>query len=59
MKPTQEQFEEYVRIRDSGITNMLDVRLITDISNTGLNRDICLYIMKHFSELAEEYDVEI
>ena len=59
MKPTREQFEEYVRIRNSGITNMLDVRFITDISNTGLNRDICLYIMNHFSALAEEYDVEI
>lgn len=59
MKPTKEQFEEYVAIRDSGVTNMFDVRFITTISCTGLNKDICLYIMKHFVELADEYNVEI
>ena len=59
MKPTKEQFQEYVRIRDSGITNMYDIKFITDYSNTGLNREICVYIMKHFEELAKEYEVQI
>ena len=59
MKPTKEQFEEYVEIRDSGVTNMFDVRYITDISCTGLTRPICVYIMQHFLELAEEYDVDV
>ena len=59
MKPTKEQFEEYVSIRDSGITNMFDVNFIESISETGLNKSICMYIMKNFSELAEEYEVEI
>ena len=59
MKPTKEQFEEYVSIRDSGITNMFDVRYIMDISDTGLTKPICIYIMEHFRELAEEYDVDI
>lgn len=59
MKPTKEQFEEYVGIRDSGVTNMLDVKFISSISDTGLNKEICIYIMKHFAELAEEYEVEI
>lgn len=59
MKPTKEQFEEYVSIRDSGITNMFDVRYITDISDTGLTKPICIYIIEHFRELAEEYDVAI
>mgnify|MGYP002527182605 CR=1 FL=1 len=58
-KPTKEQFLEYLDIRDSGITNMYDVLFIETISYSGLNREICLYIMKHFTELAEEYDVEI
>lgn len=58
-KPTKEQFEEYVSIRDSGITNMFDVRFIESISSTGLNKDICTYIMHNFSELAKEYEVEI
>ena len=59
MKPTKEQFEEYVSIRDSGITNMFDIRFITGYSITGLDKPICLYIMQHFEELAEEYEVEI
>lgn len=59
MKPTKEQFEEYVAIRDSGVTNMFDVNFITAISETGLNKNICLYIMNHFEELAEEYEVTI
>ena len=59
MKPTKEQFEEDVAIRDSGITNMFDVRFISAISTTGLDKSICLYIMSHFAELAEEFEVEI
>lgn len=59
MKPTKEQFEEYVSIRDSGVTNMFDIRFITTISGTGLTKAICLYTMEHFSELADEYEVEI
>lgn len=59
MKPTKEQFEEYVAIRDSGVTNMFDIGYITSISDTGLTRAICLYIMEHFVELAKEYEVGI
>lgn len=59
MKPTKEQFEEYVKIRDSGKTNMYDIRYITGISLTGLDRSRCLYIMANFEQLAEEYGVEI
>ena len=45
-------------IRDSGVTNMFDVNFITAISETGLTKDICLYIMKHFGELVDEqYEV--
>lgn len=58
-KPTKEQFVEYVRIRDSGITNMYDVRFIVAISETGLDKDICVYIMHYFTELAEEYGVNV
>lgn len=58
-KPTKEQYEEYVSIRDSGITNMFDLRFIEAISNTGLTKDICVYIMHNFTELADEYGVAI
>lgn len=59
MKPTKEQFEEYVAIRDSGVTNMYDISYIMLISNTGLTLDICKYIMHNFKELADEYEVAI
>ena len=58
-KPTREQFQEYVDIRDSGVTNMFDVSYIESISTTGLTRLNCIYIMKNFKELAEEYEVAI
>lgn len=58
-KPTKEQFEDYVRIRDSGVTNMFAVNIVCDLSYTGLTRDICLYIMQNFMSLAEEYGVEV
>lgn len=59
MKPTKEQFEEYVNIRDSGITNMFNVGYIVSISNTGLTQPSCIYIMEHFSELSKEYGVDV
>ena len=59
MKPTKAQFKEYIEIRNSGITNMFDIRFITDISTEGLTKDICLYIMSHFKELVDEYSTNI
>lgn len=58
-KTTKRQFEEYVSIRDSGITNMYDVKFITDISCTGLNRELCLEIMSNFADMASYYNVSI
>lgn len=56
---TKEQFEEYVSIRDSGVTNMFDVKFISDISCTGLNKELCMEIMRNFSDMAKLYSVEI
>jgi len=56
-KPTKEQFEDYVRIQKSGVTNMWAIRTVCDLSRTGLTTDICLYIMDHYDELREEYGV--
>lgn len=58
-KPSKEQYEEYVAIRNSGVTNMWDIRFIENISRTGLDKSTCLYIMEHFGELADEYGVDI
>ena len=56
-KPTREQFEDYVRIQKSGVTNMFCINNVIGLSHTGLTTDICLYIMDHYNELREEYGV--
>lgn len=58
-KPTKAQFEDYVAIRDSGMTNMFDVRTVCNLSCTGLTSEICLYIMTNFRALAKEYEVDV
>ena len=58
-KPTKEQFEDYVAIRNSGVVNMMDINYIIATSDTGLDKPTCFYIMEHFRALAEEYEVEI
>ena len=54
-KPTKEQFEDYVRIQMSGVTNMYDVRKVCELSDSGLTKDICMYIMQNYVGLKEEY----
>ena len=58
-KPEKHQFEDYVAIRNSGLTNMFDVHTVCQLSVTGLTTEHCLYIMSHFRKLAEEYGVEV
>lgn len=50
---TKEDFEAYVGVQKSGVTNMWAVDLVCDLS--GLDREQCFYIMKHYGELAERY----
>ena len=40
IKPTKEQFEDYVRIQMSGVTNMFDATRVCTLSDTGLTRPI-------------------
>lgn len=58
-KPTKEQFEDYIKIRNSGVTNMWDVHTVCALSNTGLTKDNCVFIMYNFNDLAKEYNVKI
>ena len=54
-KPTKEQFADYLRIQELGVTNMFDVRMVCLMSVCDLTKDNCLYIFKHYNELREEY----
>ena len=47
-------FIKFLDCRDSGVTNMFDLRNVTAI--TGLSKEQIMYIMKNFSELEEKYN---
>ena len=54
-KPTKEQFEAYVDVQQSGVTNMWDIDYVIELAPEPLTKENCFYIMKHYSELKEEY----
>ena len=51
---TKEQFEAYVDVQESGVTNMFDVRTVSQLS--GLEKEEIMTIMKSYGELKEKYD---
>jgi hypothetical protein len=53
MNITQDQFDAYEDVRESGVTNMFNVSVVSDYS--GLNRQEIMTIMKNYSTLQEKY----
>ena len=53
MEITQDQFDAYEDVRESGVTNMFNVTVVSDYS--GLNREDIMTIMKNYSTLNEKY----
>ena len=51
---TKEQFEAYVDVQMSGVTNMFDVRIVGELS--GLEKEEILEIMKNYGTLKDKYD---
>lgn len=51
---TEEQFKAYESVRQSGATNMFDVRVVSDLS--GLCRDTILFIMKNYEALKKKFE---
>ena len=51
---TQEQFEAYVDVQESGVTNMFDVKTVGQLS--GLEKEEIMIIMQSYSKLKEKYD---
>jgi len=50
---TKDQFESYVRVQKSGVTNMFDIRNVTAL--TGLDKNQCIAIMEQYGELDKKY----
>ncbi len=59
MGVTKEEFEAYLAVRDSGVTNMFDVHSVIfhaeSLCDMKLTREKCVYIMNHFGSLVEEF----
>ena len=53
-KITKEQFEAYVNVQESGVTNMFDVQMVSGLS--GLEKQQIMTIMQHYGELKDKYD---
>ena len=51
---TKEQFEAYVDVQESGVTNMFDVKTVGALS--GLEREQIMTIMTNYGELKDKYD---
>ena len=50
---TQDEFDAYVKVQESGITNMFNVSVVSDYS--GLSRDKIVTIMKNYTDLNDKY----
>ena len=46
-------FEAYCEVQESGVTNMFNVNLVSQLS--GLERDQVVFIMKNYGELQAEH----
>ena len=52
-KITKDQFEAYVRVQNSGVTNMFDLKNVKAL--TGLSKEQVITIMEQYSELTKKY----
>ena len=53
---TEEQFESYVRVQKSGVTNMFDVRNVTAL--TSLDKKQIMEIMSNYNEIEKFYSTK-
>ncbi len=62
MTVTKEEFEAYLVVRDSSVTNMFDVHSVIfhaeSMCDMKLTKEKCFYIMKHFDSLMVKFKSE-
>ena len=51
---SREQFEAYVDVQESGVTNMFDVKTVGELS--GLEKEQIMKIMTDYGTLKEKYN---
>ena len=57
MSITQEEFDAYVEVQMSGVTNMFNVSVVSDYS--GLSREKIIDIMSNYQALCIKYGYQI
>ena len=50
---TQDEFQAYEDVRESGVTNMFAINVVSDYS--GLNKDKIVSIMQNYGALYDKY----
>ena len=50
---TKEKFESYVAVQKSGVTNMFDAKMVSQLS--GLNKNEIFDIMENYGRYNEEF----
>ena len=55
MEITKEKFEALVEVQKSGMTNMFDVRAVSELSDEIISTDEVKEIMKQYASLMEKY----
>ena len=50
---TKEKFLAYVKVQESGVTNMFDVKYVCELS--GLDKEEVVNIMQNYAEYRKEY----
>ena len=53
---SKKQFESYVRVQKSGVTNMFDVKNVTAL--TGLDKNKIMEIMSNYNEIEKFYNTK-
>ena len=63
VKPTKDQWIAYVDVQQSGLTNMWAVDTVISLAQKyyqiELTSEVCLYIMKNYADLKEEYGITV
>ena len=50
---TKEKFESYLSVQKSGVTNMFDAKMVSELS--GLNKNEIFDIMENYGKYNEEF----
>ena len=53
---TEREFKKYVKLQNSGETNMFDIAYV--VKETGLSEEKIAYIMQHYAALEEVYGTD-